>query len=261
MPGPVCVERHASTLSEAEVRAALTTALEKAGYKEYRLEILDFPHSPLPKGELAFPLTGLAGTPGTERGMFWKGRLRTGSTQSISICVRVEVQVPVLQLCATHDIAAGTVLKSGDFSVVMRNLSPASAPRLGAPLSIEGMQTRRPLKSGELISPNMLTKPAEVQRGERILVSVSAGRASIGVEAIADTTARKGQQVLLTNRSSGRKFKATVTGRSRAVIRLEAKDDEITPVPDPDVPAGDSDDGRGREEETARNIRAGQNHR
>jgi len=261
VPEPVCVERLAAPLAEDILRQVLATALEKARYADYELVILDFPHGALPKGDLEFALSGLTAAPAAGTGTLWRGRLRVEGGQSIPVSVRVEVKVRVSELRAAHNLSAGTILAASDLSVATRQVPPGSATSPTLPSAAIGLQTRRALKAGGLVNPRLLTVPPEVQRGERVLVAVAAGRAAIGVEAQADTSARKGQTVVLTNLSSGKKFKATVTGRARAVIQLEIPNDETRPDTAGPASAADGSSSFGRSEETATTVRIGQDHR
>lgn len=256
----ICVERLAAPVAENALRQALATALEKSGYTDYHLVLLDYPRSPLPIGALDFSLSGLTAARAGMTGALWRGRLRVEGGQSIPLSVRADVKVQVSELRAARNIAAGAIIAAGDVSVVTRQLPPSSAPTSPTPSAAIGMQTRRGLKAGDLVNLRLLTAPPEVQRGERVLVAVTAGRAAVGVEAQADTTARIGQLVVLTNLASGKKFKATVTGRARAAIQLERSNDETTPEP-AGPSAADGGSGLGGSETTAAAVRVGQNHR
>jgi flagella basal body P-ring formation protein FlgA len=256
----ICVERSAAPLAENALRQALATALEKSGYTAYHLVLLDYPRSPLPSGDLDFALSGLTAARAGVTGASWRGRLRVEGGQSIPLSVRADVKVQVSELRAARNIAAGAIIAASDLSVVTRQAPPSSTPTSATASAAIGMQTRRGLKAGDLVDSRLLTAPPEVQRGERVLVAVTAGRAAVGVEAQADTTARRGQMVVLTNLASGKKFKATVTGRARAAILLESSNDDT--MPDPAGPAAaDGGPGLGGGETTAAAVRVGQNHR
>ncbi len=260
-PESICVERLAAPLAEDALRQVLATALEKSGYADYHLVILDYPHNPLPKGDLDFSLSGLTVAPASGAGTLWRGRMRVEGGQSIPVSVRVEVKVRVSELRAARHLSAGAIIAASDLSVATRQVPPSSTPSSTPPSAAIGMQTRRALKAGEVVNPRLLAAPPEVQRGERVLVAVAAGRTAIGVEAQADTTARKGQTVVLTNPTSGKKFKATVTGRARAVIQLEIPNDETTPDTTGPGSAANGGSGLGGGEATAGTVRVGQDHR
>ncbi len=260
-PESICVERLAAPLAGDALRRVLATVLEKAGYSDYHLDILDYPRTALPKGDLEFSLTGLRVSPGPGTGTLWRGRLRVEGGKSVPVAVRVEVKVRVSELRAAHDLAPGAIIAPSDLTVATRQTPPSSTPSPAHPSAAIGMQTRRAVKAGELVNPRMLTAPPEVQRGERVLVAVASGRAAIGVEAQADTTARRGQTVVLTNMSSGKKFKATVTGRARAAIQLEIPNDKTTPEAAGNASADSGGSGPGGVEATAGTVRVGQDHR
>jgi flagella basal body P-ring formation protein FlgA len=260
---PVCVERLGERLDREQLRKALAAALQRAGHSNFDLTLTDYPTMPLPRGTLEFSLSGLSATSSTRPGGLWRGRLKVQGSQSVPLVVRVEVSVEAIELRAARDLAPGQIITAADLSQSTRRIMPGSAPVSVAPAAAIGKQTRRAIKSGGLVEPELLMAPPEIQRGDRVLVAVAAGRAAIGVEAMADTTARAGQSVMLTNPLSGKKFKATVTGRGRAAIHLETSTDETTTDPTTTAagPARGARAGGNQEQETAAAVGTGPDHR
>jgi len=146
--------------------------------------------------------------------------------QSVPLVVRAEVSVKVTELLATHDLAPGQTITARDISQSQRLVVPTALPDSASPADAVGKQCRRAIRAGSTIRLHLLTAPPEIQRGDRVLVAASSGRASIAVETKAETAARVGQTVVLSNPDSGKRFKATVTGRGSAAIRLENHDDK-----------------------------------
>jgi flagella basal body P-ring formation protein FlgA len=260
---PVCIERLGERLDREQLYKSLATALQGGGHSNYVLKLIGYPNSPLPRGELEFALSGISaaspGRPDTQ----WRGRLRVQGSQSVPLVVRVEVSVEASELRAVRDLAPGQIITAADLSQSTRRIVPGSAPVSVAPEAAIGKQTRRAIKSGCLVEPELLLAPPEIQRGDRVLVAVAAGRAAIGVEAMADTTARAGQSVMLTNPLSGKKFKATVTGRGRAAIHLETSNDESTTDPTTTAagPGSGARPGGNQGQETAAAVGTGPDHR
>lgn len=230
---PVCVERVGRNLDPAEITAALSAALQRAGHVGFSLNVLDYPRAPQPRGELQFSMTGLRPPPSGRRETYWRGRLQVEGGQTVPIVVRVEVSVEVAELRAAHDIAPGQTIAAEDLLPGTRQAPPGVPSTMASLADAVGRQSRRVIKAGSVIQPHMLTSPPEIQRGDRVLVAASSGQAAIGVETKAETAARVGQSVVLTNPASGKKFKATVTGRGRAAVHLDKPQDKPNDDTDP----------------------------
>jgi flagella basal body P-ring formation protein FlgA len=229
LTSPVCVERAGTSLDPQDIVAALSAALKRAGHVDFTLEVLDYPKTQFPVGELEFSMSGLHPPHPGKLETHWRGRLRVNGGQSVPLVVRVEVSVEVSELRASRDIAPGQVITAEDISMSTRRSSPGVSSVLKSPSEVVGKQCWRMIKAGSVIQPHLLTMPPAIQRGDRVLVAASSGQAAISVETKADTSARLGQTIVLTNPVSGKKFKAKVTGRGLAAIRLENPNDQTSP--------------------------------
>jgi flagella basal body P-ring formation protein FlgA len=262
VPGPLCVERQAGPLTAAMIRQAIEAAMATAGYSNYKLQIVSFPEHPLPVGELEFPLSGLAAGPGKAAESMWRGRLKLAGSQSIPIPVRVTVSVETEELRATRLIRSGEILSADDLSIVRRSRLPGRKLTRMEISEASGMQARRRIEAGQAVAPGMLAAPPEIRKGDSVLVTVAAGGASLGIHARAETMARKGQPVVLTNPSSGKKFTARATGRGQAVVDLELSSHEASSTDGPAGTAGaDAGAGEAWRQETTGGVGVRQDHR
>ena len=258
----VCVERQAEMLDAAAIRTAMEHSLTKAGHSNASLRVISYPQHSLPVGDLEFPLSGLIGSPGKTGEMVWRGRLKLAGSQSIPVKARVSVSVEIEELRAVRVIGAGEVLSVSDLAMVVRRAAPGSGPASMKLSEADGMQARRKIDAGQAVLPGMLTSPPEISKGDSVLVTVAAGGASLGVHAKAETMARKGQPVVLTNPSSGKKFTAKATGRGQAVIDLELSRHETSPIDSSALPAGtDASAGQAKRQEATGGVGVGQDHR
>ncbi|MBA3974767.1 MAG: flagella basal body P-ring formation protein FlgA [Candidatus Solibacter sp.] len=262
VPGPICVERQAAALEGAAIRKAMEGALARAGYSKYSLELLAYPQHALPEGELEFGLAGLLGAPGRTGEMVWRGRLKVAGQQSVPVRARVRLLVETEELMTTREVGAGEILAAGDVAMAARLSAPGPGQRTMRPAEAAGMQARRRIEAGRAVLPGMLALPPEIRKGDAVVVTVSAGGASLGVNARAETMARKGQAVVLTNPASGKKFRARATGRGLAVVDLEKTSHETDAAGGHGLPAGgDAGAGQAGRKEAAGGVGAGQNHR
>lgn len=225
LTSPVCVERVGRNLDPSDIVTALSAALKQAGHEDFALEVLDYPKTQFPVGELKFSMSGLHPPPAGKLETHWRGRLRVEGGQSVPLVVRVKLSVAVSELRASRDIAAGQIITAEDISISTRRSSPGVLSVLKSPSEVVGKQCWRAIRAGSLIQTHLLTAPPEIQPGDRVLVAASSGQAAISVETKASTSARLGQTIVLTNPVSGKKFKAKVTGRGVAAIQLENPND------------------------------------
>ena len=84
---------------------------------------------------------------------------------------------------------------------------------------------RRYLAAGGPVSAADLTKPWDVERGEIVTVEVQSGGAVLVLEAEAQASGRQGQSIALRNSTSGKMFRAKITGKGRAL--LECRPEEL----------------------------------
>jgi flagella basal body P-ring formation protein FlgA len=76
------------------------------------------------------------------------------------------------------------------------------------------------LPAGTILNNNDIDTPVAVQAGQTVAVDVQAGGVDVSINAIADQTGRIGDNILLTNPSSGKRFTALVTNAG-LVVRLQ----------------------------------------
>lgn len=262
VPAAVCVERQAEVLEAAAIRRAMEESLTQAGHTNFSLQVLSYPQHALPVGALEFPLRGLTGSPGKGGEMVWRGRLKLAGSQSIPVRVRVVVSVEIEELRAARVIGGGEILTASDLVMVVRRAAPGFGTATMTVSEAAGMQARRRIGAGQAVVRGMVTSPPEIRKGDAVLVTVATGGASLGVHARAETMARRGEPVVLTNPSSGKKFKAKATGRGQAVVELESSSYETNSIDGPALRSGaDAGAGQAGRQKAAGGVGTGQDHR
>jgi len=74
-----------------------------------------------------------------------------------------------------------------------------------------------------VIESRWLKAPAEVVRGEPVLVEIQSGRARLILEAEAQATGRRGDVVAVRNPANGKVLRVTVADRGRAWLAASAE--------------------------------------
>jgi flagella basal body P-ring formation protein FlgA len=118
------------------------------------------------------------------------------------------------------------VIGPEDFRAEVREESFFSAVPETNPQRVSGKLSRRTIPAGAALTDELLVAPRDVNPGEAVEVQVRSGSAHLKFDARALTGGRDGERILLLNPATGKKFKAVIAGKSRAVVSVEDSDDE-----------------------------------
>ncbi|WP_297794596.1 flagellar basal body P-ring formation chaperone FlgA [uncultured Marinobacter sp.] len=83
-----------------------------------------------------------------------------------------------------------------------------------------GMEMRRGVNTGTLMTPDLLSAPAAVTRGDHVIITARKGSFSVNSRGKAMADAGVGDQVLVENLSSSRTIKALVTAPGQVEIPM-----------------------------------------
>jgi flagella basal body P-ring formation protein FlgA len=213
----VCVQRFTRPILRADMQQALWSALDTA---HAELDLIDFSSQPLPPGRLAFRREGLNRPPiaAPDAPVVWRGKLIYDGNSSIPVWAKARIFVNGTWFVAAENIRAGTVIRSGQVRTVTGRQFPDRAPSLLSSESIAGKVARRNIRSGERFAPDLIEFPLEVQKGQRVHVKVVEGLASLSLDAVAQSSGRKGDTIVVHNPSSGRNFRAVVQEKGAVAV-------------------------------------------
>ncbi len=214
----VCVVRLARPISSADLKAALIASL---GVANATIDLLEFSNQPVAPGPLEFPLSGLSKPPADtpESPVIWRGRAIYDGRQGMSIWAKVRITVEARCLVAAQAIPWGALIRSEQVREGAAGRFPFSAAALDSPQQVVGMIARRNIAAGQIIRASALEKPREVNQGDYIRVKVVDGLALISFEAVAGSSGRIGDTVVVHNPSSGRNFRAVVEGQGQVRVQ------------------------------------------
>ena len=88
------------------------------------------------------------------------------------------------------------------------------------PDQLIGMEMRRGVNAGTLMSPDLLSAPAAVVRGDHVIITARRGNFAVNSRGKALADASVGDQVLVENLSSARTVKARVTAPGQVEIPM-----------------------------------------
>ena len=206
----MCFERATSPLTAGQLLPVLQSAL---AIENARIEILDFSRSGVPRGSIEFSRTGL------DASGFWRGRVKYDENRSAPVWAKVRVATEQTWVEAIQPLAPGKPIEAGQL-VLRRGLrSPLGPAPIGAVEFGVAKTPTRSIKPGEPVFASMLSRPHDVERGETVRVEVWSGEARLSFDAVAGSSARTGETVVLRNPDNGRLFRAKVESRGTAAVR------------------------------------------
>ncbi|MBZ5601590.1 MAG: flagellar basal body P-ring formation chaperone FlgA [Acidobacteriia bacterium] len=216
-PGPfeeICFERATKILNANEILAALESALRSAISREAqpKIEILDFIRTPVPLGTLEFSPTGLSAAG------IWRGHIKCDDNRTAPLWAKVRVTTEQTWIEAIQPLAPGKPIAADQLTMRSGPRFPFGQAPIGAVELISTRVPNRTIRPGEPIFPSMLAAPHDVERGETIRVLVSSGEAQISFDAVAESSGRAGETVLVKNPENGRHFQARVQEKGKVSI-------------------------------------------
>lgn len=130
------------------------------------------------------------------------------------------VEIRGQALVAARPLARGERLRA---DLVRQQTVVVNASRRGTikdAQSIIGMEVRRPINSGSLITPDLLAAPDAVERGDHVMITASSGAFTVRSRGKALASAAIGEQVLVENLQSSRTVKGRVTAPGQVRIPM-----------------------------------------
>jgi flagellar basal body P-ring formation protein FlgA len=210
----LCIERATHPIDAVELKEALIQALAVPGVQ------------PVPPGRMEFSLSGLTRPPedAPATPVIWRGRLWYDSQSSLSIWAKLILTVERPALIASERIPCGATIEASQVATRVMEQFPLSGPALDSMAQATGKIARRTILPGQRIAASALAESTDVARGETVRVQVVDGPALLTFDAVAESSGRKGDQVMLRNPSSGRTFRGLVEDKGKVMVRPPAGD-------------------------------------
>lgn len=209
-PAPeVCFARTTEPLTAERLLPVLQKALDLDTAK---IEILDFNHFPVPPGTLEFTRAGLAASG------IWRGNVSYSQGRSMAIWARVHVTVEQTWVETTALIEPGKLINADQLTLRTGPRFPFGPAPADAIDFVTARKSTRTIRPGEPIFASMLTTPHDVERGETVAVHVIAGQTELSFSAVAESSGRAGESVLIRNPENGRFFQARIESKGKVLI-------------------------------------------
>ncbi|HWZ30278.1 MAG TPA: flagellar basal body P-ring formation chaperone FlgA [Bryobacteraceae bacterium] len=205
----VCFERSTAPLTVEQLLPVLERALGIDGAK---IEILDFTRTGVPPGTLEFTRSSLS-----DAGL-WRGRVKYDESHTTPVWARVRVTTEQTWIEAAEQLPPGKLLDATQLISRTGPRFPFGIAPIGSMDLAIGRTPIRTIKLGEPILLSMLLIPRAVERGENVAVEVLIGDARLSFDAVAESSGRPGESVLIKNPESGRYFQARVEAKGKVSV-------------------------------------------
>lgn len=134
------------------------------------------------------------------------------------VTASVSIQGPAL--VAARPLARGERLTPDLVTTQSMEVNASRRGVLTETEAVAGMEVRRPINAGSLITPDLLAAPDAVERGDHVIITAKSGAFSVSSRGKALANASVGEQVLVENLRSNRTVRANVVAPGRVEIPM-----------------------------------------
>lgn len=135
--------------------------------------------------------------------------------------VTASVEIYGEAIVAARPLTRGERLTSAALTTSEVQLNASRRGTLTDIDAIQGMMVRRPVKTGTMLTPDLLEAPDAIERGDHVIIVAQSGSFSVSSRGKALGNASIGEQVLVENLRSARTLKATVVAPGRVEIPMQ----------------------------------------
>ncbi len=206
----VCFTRKTFVPQAAQIRDAILKTLAMSNIK---LEVVSSSQREAPSGELVFPGNGVQLPAPGQSEMLWNGFVRYSDNGRFPVWARVRISATMTRVVAIYDIAAGKQVLPSQVRLETFEGNPLDDALVRDLDDVVGCVPRMSLRAMTAIRKSQIERPSDVLRGELVRVEVFEGAAHLQIEGTAQSSGMKGSSILVRNPSSGKDFRAQVTGK------------------------------------------------
>jgi flagella basal body P-ring formation protein FlgA len=225
LPHDVCFELRSSELSPKAICAAMLEELRRNPQKcdvgdGVKVEVLEWGPEMAPIGEVVFPNGCLQLLPNrTSAGRdLWRGYVSYGMNRRFAIWARARIAISATEVVAVSDIDAGTPIRPEQVLLVKTEVSSLDNRQARRLEEAVGYASRRAIRAGAALGRNQLYRVPDVGKGDIVQVEVATGSARLALEGRADSAGSIGAVIWVKNPTSGKSFRAKVTGKGMVAV-------------------------------------------
>ncbi|MBZ5636878.1 MAG: flagellar basal body P-ring formation chaperone FlgA [Acidobacteriia bacterium] len=214
----VCFERAMATLKGEEILEAMRSAWSNP---DVRMELRSFAPQIAPQGKVVFPRTGLqlpaAADPQAE--VVWRGYVVYGNNRRFGVTARARITTTTTRVVAVADLSLGAPVREDQVHLESFDTFALDDRPARSLDEVVGYVPRALIRAGATVLRSQLSRAPEVARGDLVKVEVTAGAAHLEFEGKAQTDGTTGKMILVKNLTSGKDFRARVTGKGKVSVQ------------------------------------------
>ncbi len=216
--GGVCIVRKSRTLSASDAIPAIRAAFPERQLEIDLIEISKRAVATL--GSLHFSRSDLPQALSPATVFTWNGWYLEPDGRKRPIWVRVRLKEKALRVVAKKDLAIGEILTPDNVGLEERESFPTVEP--DDIHEVWGKAPREPILAGTILPSKRLVRTPAIRKGDPVLLEAVTALTRLSIPGKAESTAFKGQRVMVTTALSKKAIQATATGNGRAEAQSPA---------------------------------------
>ena len=219
----VCFERAMGDLTASEILEAMHSSwgVGNAHGADVNMDLRSWSPKTAPLGKVVFPRTGLQlpAVSSPDSDVIWRGYVVYGNNRRFGISAKARITTTTTRVIAVSDLSVGEAVRQDQVrmeSVDTFALDDRPARSLE---EVVGFVPRSAIRSGSTVLRSQLSRAPEVSRGDVVKVDVNSGGAHLLFEGTAQADGITGKTILVKNPSSGKDFRARVTGKGKVSVQ------------------------------------------
>jgi len=214
----VCFERAMATLESSQILEAMRITWNSP---EVKMDLRSWTPQIAPQGEVVFPRSGLQlpATSDPQSEVVWRGYVVYGNNRRFGISARARITTTTTRVVAVADLPVGAVVREDQVHLESFDtfaLDDRPARHLE---EVVGYVPRALIRTGSTVLRSQLGRAPEVARGDIVQVDVTAGAAHLTLEGRAQANGVTGALIPVKNMTSGKDFRARVTGKGKVSVQ------------------------------------------
>lgn len=219
----VCFERAMAELTAGEILQAMRSSwgVGNPHGLDVNMELRSWSPKTAPLGKVVFPRTGLqlpaVSDPQAE--VVWRGYVLYGNNRRFGISARARITTTTTRVIALSDLSVGEPVREDQVRLESFDTFALDDRPARSLDEVVGFVPRSAIRSGSTVLRSQLSRAPEVARGDVVKVEVTTGGAHLLFEGKAEADGVTGKTILVKNLTSGKDFRALVTGKGKVTVQ------------------------------------------
>lgn len=180
------------------------------------VELVDEVSTPIPEGNVDFPLNGLSGA--SSGPVVWRGTVAYSPNRTVPLWTRVRVTVHEKHVLAAGSLKPGQAIGAADLRTEEYSGPFQREKKYSELQQVIGLMPKNTVAAGTVLTEALLRPVNDVERGDVVQVVVQMRSARIEAEGIAEEGGVRGSVVTIRNTKSGRRFRARIESRDKVLV-------------------------------------------